>query len=464
MQKLILKLKSLIPQRLRNFYHLLIAIGANLYYRNPSRKLFVIGVTGTDGKTTTVNLIYHLLKTAGKKVSLISTVKAIIGEEEYHLGFHVTTPDPREIQKFISLAALAGSEYLILETTSHALDQFRVWGVNFRMGVLTNITSEHLDYHKNYENYLQSKAKLFKKTALAILNADDPSFAKLKSEVKGRVLSYGIKKSADVMAIHIRHEALETRFDVTFSQAEVLAANQWGQEDLKYGNEFELGDEKYLEYPIRSNLLGEFNINNILAAIACVLKLNLSPQEIMEGIQSFMPPQGRMERVETGRDFEVMIDFAHTPGAFEKVLPFVKSITRGRLVHVFGAAGLRDFAKRPKMGAISAQYADLIVLTAEDPRTEDVNQIMSEIASGAKKDQFKEVSVAAFEKSEKGQLFLIPDRQDAIEFAVRKLAQRDDLIFISGKGHETSMCLGHQEFPWSERKAVVEALKERKDF
>lgn len=404
-------------RRLKNYSHFLRALFACLIYGFPSRRLTVIGVTGTDGKTTTVNIIYHILKNAGQKVAMVSTVGAAIGDKTYDVGFHVTTPSPFALQKYIKQAADNGNKYLILETTSHALDQYRAYGIHFAIAVLTNITHEHLDYHKTYERYITAKMKLFKYSDLGIVSCEDQSFPQVEKYLTKHAIpfvTYGLKN----------------------------------------------GDITPLTYPMKSNLLGNFNTLNILAAIAVCKKLNIDDAEIRDAIISFTPPKGRQEIV-FKNDFSVMVDFAHTPNSFLEILPTVRSMTKGKLIHVFGAAGKRDISKRPKMGEAASRYDDIIILTSEDPRNEDIKDINHDIMKGVGKDFVidEEYSKIKIEKRKK-YLFQIADRKKAIEFAIQ-IAQKDDFVITTGKSHEKSMNYGNGEEHWDEFAAVNEGLKKK---
>lgn len=394
-------------QGIKNVYHFFSALLAILAFRYPARQLTVIGVTGTDGKTTTVNLIYHILITSGKKVSLISSVNALIGKKEYDTGFHVTTPNPWALQKYFRQAVDKGCQFMVLEATSHGLDQHRLLGSNFALGVVTNVTHEHLDYHKTYQNYLKAKAKLFQAVKLAVLNQDDKSFSYLKSVVpkKAKLITYGLKK----------------------------------------------GDFNLKTFKFETSLPGEYNQYNCLAAIAVTCSLGLSDKAIKRGVSSFEPVKGRLEEIDEDQDFKVFIDFAHTPNALESVLKFLKEKKEGKLIAVFGCAGERDKAKRPVMGEISARLTDITVLTTEDPRTEDVNEIIKQIARGCKKAGGVEGKT----------FFKVPDRAEAIKFAFKK-AQKGDIIILCGKGHEKSMCFGKTEYPWSDQETARKALRKIK--
>lgn len=402
--------QDLFSQKTKNkFMHLPVAVMANFYFNFPSRKLKIIGVTGTDGKTTTVNLIYHILLSAGYRAGMVSTVSAKIDGEEIDTGFHVTAPDPIMLQKLLKKMVQKGLEYAVLETTSHGLDQFRLWGVDFDIGVLTNITHEHLDYHKDLVGYQAAKLKLFLNSKIAILNKDDPSFnflsKQIKQNTKSKVLSYSLKQKADFTP---------------------------------------------QKFNFKSSLPGEYNKYNSLAAIAVATQLGVSQEIIKEALLSFKGVKGRMEEVSEGQDFKVYVDFAHTPNALKQVLTFLRKqkLANSRLIAVFGTAGLRDVDKRPMMGEISGKLADFTVITAEDPRTEDINQICDQIAKGCQK--------------AKGEYKIIVDRQQAFDFAIGKLAKKNDIVVVCGKGHEQSMCFGQTEYPWSEHAAVKKALEKIK--
>lgn len=404
-----MKIRGLIPQKAINYgKHLPLAALAFLFHRFPSKKLKIIGVTGTDGKTTTVSLIYHLLKEAGYPVGMVSTVSARTGKDEIDTGFHVTSPNPWLLQKLLGRMAKEGVGYLVLEVTSHGLDQFRLFGIDYELGVLTNISHEHLDYHKNLQNYQEAKARLFDRAKIAVLNADDESFNYFSQRVRkkgGRVISYGIRNKVDFSP-------------QTFS--------------------------------FDSRLPGEHNRYNCLAAIAVASTLGVSSPAIRKALASFEGVVGRMEEIKEGQDFKVLVDFAHTPNALRQTLVTLrKTLPKGkRLIVVFGSAGLRDRKKRPLMGQVASQYADLAVITAEDPRTEKVEDICRQITGG-----FKESD---------GKSMIITNRQEAIEFAIEN-ARAGDIVVVCGKGHEKSMCFGTKEYPWSDQEAAKKALRKSKE-
>jgi len=400
---------------LKNTYHLGKAALALSFNRHPSKDLIVIGVTGTDGKTTTASLIYHILQNAGAKVALITTLGAKIGDKTFDTGFHTTTPSPFALQKYMRKAKEENCKYLVLEVTSHALSQNRVFGVPFSIGVITNITHEHLDYHKTYEEYVKAKTKLLNNSKVLILNLDDDSF---------KFISHFLKKSDKPL--------------ITYSIKNSLA------------------DITSQMFDFTSNLLGDFNTMNILAGIAVAKSLGLEDVAIKKAIESFEAPLGRQEVV-FNKEFKVIIDFAHTPNSFSQVLPQIKKQTKERLIHVFGSAGKRDILKRKLMGQQSSRFADVIILAPEDPRGEDVSKINEQIAQGFD----KKFSLANLENTKKELIFFsVPDRKEAIDLAIN-MAKAGDTVVVTGKGHELSINYGKGEFPWSEHQVVQEALNKR---
>lgn len=398
------KIRKFIPYPVINIgKHLPEAVLANLKYGFPGKNLRVIGVTGTDGKTTTVNMIYKILKDSGKKVSMISTINAVIAGKEYDTGFHVTNPGPKDIQKYLKIAQDHGDEFVVLEVTSHGLVQYRVWGVPFEIGVITNITHEHIDYHLTFENYLQAKAKLIKRAKYAVLNTDDPSFKKLEKLASGKVESFGINGKGKV-------------------------------------NE--------QNFPLKLKVAGDFNILNALAAASVGKILGLSDKAIKKSLENFTPLPGRMEEIPNRKGIKVVVDFAHTPNALEQALKTLREQTKGKLIAVFGCASERDRDKRPMMGEISSRLADVTILTDEDPRFEDSLAIMEEIFAGMDQGRVKNGE----------NLFKEPDRAKAIQKAL-SLAQKGDVVGIFGKGHEKSINYRGTEKPWSDQEAVLKALK-----
>ena len=423
-------------------------------YDHPARRLVMTGVTGTDGKTTTSTLVYQVLKAAGLKTGLISTVGAAFGEQEVDTGFHVTTPEAPEIQKYLADMAAAGATHAVLEATSHGLEQQRAAACEFDLAVVTNITHEHLDYHGSYEGYRGAKARLITglwetvekpggNYRIAVLNRDDGSYEYLSDLIsrlnadlspgsarRVRTISYGFHPEAEVRAGEER-------------------LNPDGIGFTAYGPGFQLR--------IDSRLLGLYNISNCLAAVAAtVAGMGLDPEAAREGIASLAGITGRMERIDLGQNFTAIVDFAHTPNALRRALGAARKMVeehaesrQGRVIAVFGSAGLRDREKRAMMAEISADLADLTVLTAEDPRTEDLDQILAEMAAGAERRGGVE-----------GRSFWrVPDRGEALRFAVR-LARPGDILLTCGKGHEQSMCFGETEYAWDDNTALRAALSE----
>lgn len=398
----------------------------------PARRLVMIGVTGTDGKTTTANLVHSILGAAGLNAGMISTVNAVIGGQACDTGLHTTTPDAPDVQKYLAQMAQAGQTHCVLETTSHGLAQHRVDGCEFDVGVLTNITHEHLDLHGSFEAYRAAKARLFEMVASSarkgppktvVLNAGDPSYAFLRDASQGAdlVSSYGLTDSASIYARDVAYRPDSTRW---------LAVAPQGQ------------------FELRSCLVGEFNVLNALAAVGVGLALELPIEAIQNGVAAMAGVPGRMERLDEGQDFLAIVDFAHTPNALEKALAAARQMTAGRVIVVFGAAGLRDPYKRGPMGQVAARWADKVVITAEDPRTEALDQIMAAIAAGC----------VAEGRREGVDFWRIADRAEALRFAVC-LARPGDVVIACGKGHEQSMCFGTTELPWDDRRALREALR-----
>lgn len=400
----------------------------------PARKLRVIGITGTDGKTTTANLVWSALQTAGHETGLISTVNAVIGETKRDTGLHTTTPDSPDVQAYLAQMVEAGAEYAVLEATSHGLSQHRVAACDFDVAVVTNITREHLDFHGSFEEYREAKASLFRalqKSArkpgvpkVAVLNADDSSFEYLKDIPADQQLTYAVDREADVKATDVQVAGRGSSFTALTSRG---------------------------SFQVRTAMPGVFNVYNTLAAIAVALSQGVAVEDIREGIQAVEQVTGRMERVGGGQPFGVMIDFAHTPNSLRSALEAARGMTSGRIIVVFGCAGLRDREKRPEMGEIAGRLADGIVITAEDPRTEDLREIMGQIAAGAEKTGGREGV----------DYWLVDDRGEAIQFAM-DMAEDGDLVLVTGKGHERSMCFGTTEHPWSDHDAVQKALHKRR--
>lgn len=406
----------------KNFKHLLISLREIVKNGYPARNLVVVGVTGTDGKTTTAHLIYEILRKAELKVALVSTVAAFFGDEKIDTGFHTTTPDATILQPLLRKLADQGVKYVVLEATSHGLDQHRLLGANFWAGVLTNVTNEHLDYHKTIERYKAAKAKLFRGVKTAVLNRDDTSFDYFRKSVpeESRIISYGIKNAATLCATNIK------------------LANS--------GMTFSISEGGKL-HTLETKLVGDYNVSNILAAVGVARALKIDWPVIREAVKGFHGVEGRMEAVQNNRGLRLIIDFAHTPNSLQNILGALsaKKPRGARLIAVFGCAGERDVEKRPLMGEISTRLADVSIFTAEDPRSEDVNDIIDQMVEGAKRVRGKH------------KYFRVPERGEAIKHAI-DIAKKGDIVVICGKGHEKSMAYNGVEYPWSDREAVREAL------
>lgn len=421
--------KKLIPKKLfrqvEPYGHLAESVIANIRYGFPSRGMHVIGVTGTNGKTTTTFLIEKMLHEAGYKVGMLSTVAYGVGDDIKSQTKHITTAQAGVLQKHLYDFKKAGVEWVVLETSSHSLAQYRTWGVPYEIAVMTNVTNDHLDYHGTFKNYLQAKLRLFKLVRnsdrkFGVVNADDQNAKKFINSVP-RSISYGIK-SGDLVAKDIKLAA-----DYSSFQAVV--------DDVKYN--------------IRVNIPGEFNISNSLAAIAVGREIGLTKEQIEQGIAALSGVEGRMTVIDEGQKFNVIVDFASTPDAFEQLFESLRPVTKGKLIAVFGSAGRRDESKRAAQGEIAGRFCDEIVLTEEDDRDVDGNEILSQIATGAKK----------VGKVTNKDLFLILDRESAIKFAISRAKNVNDTVILLGKGHEKTIERADGEHPWDETEIVKKLIK-----
>lgn len=413
-------ISRLLPQWLKNQYHLTHAVLACVVFGFPGRRLRVIGVTGTNGKTTTAQFIARILMQSGKKVALASTINFRIGEKSWVNASKFTTLSPWKLQKFLHDAVNDGCEYAVIETSSHALDQNRVWGIPYEIAVMTNVTREHLDYHQTMAAYREAKCRLFRRAKQAVVNLDmeNPQFFCGMKEKQ--VFTYSTKNpQAQLFAT-----------DITL--------------DFK-GTEFEVDGIKFhLRIP------GLFNIENALAALGVARLLDIDLAQAGEALGSVTGVSGRMELVPNHMNADILIDYAVTPDAFEKlyasILPL--KIPGSKIIHVFGACGERDRGKRPQMGEIASSYADIVILTNEDPFHENPQQIIDDIEQGVTKKKDKNY-------------FRIFDRREAIHKAL-SLAEIGDIVLITGKGAEVTMALGDTRLPWSERQVIEEELEKLK--
>src|SRR2546427_5395466 len=402
------------------------------FYKYPANQLCTVGVTGTDGKTTTSNLISAIFETAEIQTGLMTTANFRISGQEWENATRQSTLEALEIQQYLQRMLDADVTHAVIEATSHGLELQRVRGCNFDVGVVTNITHEHLDFHKTLDNYRRAKARLFEMLdpgrdkglgiqPAAILNRDDVSYDILKPYCRVPILDYSIDQPAAIRAVDIQLNAQSTRFHVLLPDSELM---------------------------IETQLVGRFNVSNCLAAITTAYSQGIRPAAITEGLAHVKGISGRMESINEGQPFSVIVDYAHTPDSLEKVLATLRPLTAGRLMVVFGSAGERDIQKRPIMGRIAAQMADFFVITDEDPREEDRIQILQDIAKGAE----------AVGKRQSRDFLCIADRTEAIASAFAH-AQAGDTVLLAGKGHEQSIIIGRQKLPWDDRQVAREELR-----
>ena len=394
-------------------------------FGNPARDLRVIAVTGTNGKTTTVNFLNEILKEAGYRTAMFSTANIEIAGEQTVNDTNSTTATVARLQKFFRDAKKADVEFALIEATSHALDQYKFEGVPIEMAIITNLTQDHLDYHKTMENYAAAKAKLFEMNPnFVVLNADDEWFDYFNNfATESQKITYGEGESADVKI---------EKFKL-----------------YKKGSEAKLRIDNNVELEIATNLPGEFNIYNMTAAAAGAYLLGISLKDIQEGIANLEGVSGRFEYATPGLPFDTIVDYAHTPDALEKLLKSAKEISKNRTILVFGACGDRDREKRPIMGKIAQDLADRIIITDEENYTEDATQIREEIISGISK------------KNDKlpANIQEIPDRKEAIRKALQ-IAGKGDTVLITGLGHEVYRVIDGEKTPWNDTQIVREIAQE----
>lgn len=405
--------------------HLVEAVINNARQGFPAQSMRFIGVTGTNGKTTTSFMIHRMLVEAGYKTALLTTVAYGVDNDIQPQIEHMTTVSSRVLQKRLRDFKDLGVEWVVLETTSHALAQYRVWGVPYEIAVMTNVTHEHLEYHRTFSRYAAAKARLFKIAArhglkFGIVNSDDPSAQQFIDAVP-HSMTYGLK-SGELRATDIQLESDGCRYKTT------------------------VGDDTY---NIHCHIPGEFNVYNSLAAVAVGRKLGLNVSQVERGIAALDGVEGRMTVVSAGQPYTVVVDYAHTPDSFERLLRDLRKSTKGKLVVLFGSAGRRDEAKRAIQGAIAGKYADEVVVTEEDDRDEDGSKILGQIAGGAEKSG----------KTKDKDLFLILNRVKAIEFAVSRVAHKNDTVMLLGKGHEKTIERAGGEDPWDEVVTAERAIK-----
>lgn len=397
-----------------------LADAADAWYGRPSERLEVIGVTGTDGKTTTSYLAVAALAAGGRRPGMIGTVAVRVGEEMRSNEDRNTTPEALELQALLADMVEAGNDCVVMEATSHGLAQSRVRNCRFKVAIVTNLTSEHLDFHGTLEAYRAAKAMLVEEAPLAILNADDPAFGFFRDHAHGHVLTYGTDLSAEIRATEIQARADGTTFTVT--------TPGWSGE-------------------VNLRLPGAFNVHNALAALALAHAEGIELPAAAAAIGSVMGVPGRMERIDAGQPFGVVVDYAHTPDSLAKVLRTLRPLSAGRVIVVFGSAGERDRVKRPEMGRVAAELSDIAIVADEDPRLEDPRAINEAIANGAR--------AAGARDGES--LWVIDDRRAAIAHAI-DLAHAGDMLLLAGKGHEGSIIYGTTKAWWDEREVARREL------
>ena len=405
--------------------HLIESVLVAAKYGFPGKKLRVIGVTGTNGKTTTSFFIQRMLSEAGIPTAITSTVAFGVGNDIERQMEHMTTTKASVLQGRLKKFVEQGAQWVVVEASSHGLAQNRTWGIPFEVAVLTNLTHDHLEYHGTFENYREAKRKLFKianKNGLrfGVVNAEDPS-ADIFAKTVANSTTYGIKQG-DIVATDVKLSSSGTTYTA------------------------KVGDDTY---SIKLQIAGEFNVSNSLAAIAVGRKLGLSKEQIENGLASLESVEGRMNAINEGQSFQVLVDFASTPDGFEKLFSSVRPLVKGKLIAVFGSAGRRDENKRSEQGAIAGKYADVIVATEEDDRDDDGEKILKQIAQGA------EQSGKVLDTD----LFLIPNREEAIGYAFTQAIGPDDMVVLLGKGHEKTIERADGEYPWNESDVARSALQ-----
>ena len=395
-----------------------LALASANYFGRPSEKMTFIGITGTNGKTTSTYLLKEILeKCLGAKVGLIGTIQNMIGDRI--IETERTTPESYDLQELFAEMADAGCTHVVMEVSSHALAQDRVAGIRFAVGMFSNLTQDHLDFHKTMDEYRDAKAILFRMCDKGVFNTDDPASKKIMEKATCSIMTYGQHSSADLMA-----ESAELHSD----SVEFVAS---------------CGEERI---PVKLGIPGGFTVYNALCVLGAAVSLGISLKDAAEALGTARGVKGRVEVVPTpGRDYTVLIDYAHTPDSLENVLTSVRGFCKGRLISVFGCGGDRDNTKRPVMGEIGARLSDIAIVTSDNPRTEDPHQIIEQILAGI---------------SDKKNCIVVENRRQAIRQAMG-IAGKDDIIVLCGKGHETYQILGTQKTHLDEREEVASALREQ---
>lgn len=442
-----MSMKTFLMDKIPNYnklvipYHVLRADLAAHEYGFPGKKMRVIGVTGTNGKTSTCFLIWKMLNAAGHKTGLMTTVAWGVDKLEKQIE-HMTTVDAKTLNYRMKKIADVGAEFLVLEVTSHALAQHRTFGVPIEIAVMTNVTHEHLDYHKTFENYRDAKRRLFKMAKYGVVNEDDKSWAYFAKDVK-EYITYGIN-SGILRAKDVKLGAQGVEYSV---DGEASVGDKYAAEDKHVGGDKNASGDMLR---IKTKIPGEFTVYNSLAAVAVGLKLGLNKEQISQGILALDSVEGRMNRVDLGQNFEVIVDYAHTPDAFLKVYESVVPGKKGRIISLFGGAGRRDESTRGERGEIAAKYSDIVIITEDDSRDENPAEIAEEFVKGAEQAGFL-----------RGKNLLVElNREKAIQMAV-DVAKKDDIVLILGKGHEKTILRATGAVPFEDLKVTEKALRKR---
>lgn len=426
-------LRKFVPQSVINVYHLVGAVLAAVIYGFPGRQLRVFAVTGTNGKTTTSLLLFAILRAARRKVGLTSTVRFSNGGELTRNDTKLGTQNPFALQRLLRQMVRNGVTEAVIEVTSIGLDQYRIWGIPIDTAIVTNLTPDHLEYHASKVEYRRAKERLFaSQHRVSVVNGDDAS------------AKYFLAYPA------VRRVIFSTRSNHDSSQVSPVLIWVSRMKQSAKGTKFTLQHGRE-SVPVSLRLIGQFNVENALAAAAAAIGANIPLEIIAEGLQALDVSPGRMELLNYGQLYSVVLDYAHTPDALKKVFETVKPLVKGRIIHVGGATGRRYREKRALLGALAGRYADVVIVTDEDPYDEHPSAIIAEVVAGVKKG-------AGRRRLEQGVNFLtVLDRAQAIRTAL-KLATPTDLVLITGKGDETVMAVGHQLVPFSDRDVVATAL------
>ena len=393
------------------------ALMSAAYFSHPEKNLKIIGITGTNGKTTTAFILRSALEKLGHKTGMIGTVKVVVGDREFPAS--LTTPDPFTLFGLLAMMCADSCEYCVMETSSQALDQHRVDGIHFTAAIFTNLTVDHLDYHETIEKYKKAKHLLFENTDLGVYNIDDEAGEYMMENTACRKVTYSLDRD------DCNYSAKNIRFDASGVKYEIVSNDDIGRVSFK--------------------VPGRFNVYNSMGAVVCLLELGMNFKDTLEAVSEFPGVPGRMEVVPTGKPYAVIIDYAHTPDGLQNVLSSVKEVARGRVIAVFGCGGDRDKTKRPIMGKIGSELADIAIITSDNPRTEDPEEIINEILAGVGKHSHAKIIVEC-------------DRTKAIKKAL-SVAEEGDVIVLAGKGHETYQILASGKIHYDEREIVAELLK-----